>query len=57
MSLCKDLSTKKVQSLKLIDFVIKNTNPNDDEIEFLFSLTNEIISDIIVVVTYKSSDD
>jgi undecaprenyl pyrophosphate synthase len=48
---------KKIQSLKLIDFLVQNTNPDDDEIEFLFSLMNEIISNIIAVVTYKSSDD
>ena len=53
------MSTKKAQSLKLIDFLTQNTkfNPDDIEVEYLFSLTDEIIPGIIVIVVDESSDD
>jgi len=45
--------------LKLIDFLAQNTkfNPDDDEVESLFSLTDEIIPNIIAAVADESSDD
>ena len=55
----KGYPQKKTQSLKLIDFLAQNTkfNLDDDEIESLFSLTDENTPDTIVVVAYESSDD
>jgi len=45
--------------LKLIDFLAQNTkfNPDADEVESLFSLTDEITPDTIAVVADESSDD
>jgi hypothetical protein len=45
--------------LKLIDFLAQNTqfNPDDDEVESLFSLTDEITLDTIAAVADESSDD
>nr|TKR90937.1 hypothetical protein D5086_0000228410 [Populus alba] len=50
---------KKAQSLKLIDFLAQNTkfNPDNDEVESLFSLTDEITPDTIAAVADESSDD
>jgi hypothetical protein len=50
---------KKAQSLKLIDFLAQTTkfNPDDDEVESLFSLTDEITPDTIAAVADESSDD
>jgi hypothetical protein len=44
--------------LKLIDFLAQNTkfNPDDDEVESLFSLTDEITPDTIAAVADESSD-
>ena len=45
--------------MKLIDFLAQNTkfNPDDDEFESLFSLTDEITPDTITIVAVESSDD
>jgi hypothetical protein len=45
--------------LKLIDFLAQTTkfNPDDDEVESLFSLTDEITPDTIAAVADESSDD
>jgi hypothetical protein len=50
---------KKAQLLKLIDFLAQNTkfNPDDDEVESLFSLMDEITPDTIAGVVDESSDD
>jgi len=50
---------KKTRSLKLIDFLAQNTkfNPDNDEVESLFSLTDKITPDIITAVADESSDD
>jgi hypothetical protein len=55
----KTCPQKKAQSLKLIDFLVQNTkfNPDDDEVESLFSLTDEITPDTIAAVADESSDD
>ena len=45
--------------MKLIDFLTQNTkfNPDGDEVESLFSLTDEITPDTIAVVADESSDN
>jgi hypothetical protein len=45
--------------LKLIDFLAQNTkfNADDNEVESLFSLTDEITPNTIAVVVDESSDD
>jgi hypothetical protein len=50
---------KNAQSLKLIDFLAQNTkfNPDDNEVESLFSLTDKITPDTIAVVADESSND
>jgi hypothetical protein len=55
----KTCPQKKAQSLKLIDFLAQNSkfNPANEEVESLFSLTNEITPDTIAAVADESSDD
>jgi len=55
----KTCPQKKAQSLKLIDFLAQNTkfNPDDNEVESLFSLTDDITRDTIAAVADASSDD
>ena len=44
--------------MKLIDFLAQNTKFNpDDEVESLFSLTDEITPDTIATMADESSDD
>ena len=45
--------------MKLIDFLAHNTkfNPDDDEVESLFSLMDEITLDTIAAMVHESFDD
>ena len=59
MSLCKNLSPKEGPVIEVNWFSAQNTkfNPDDNEVESLFSLTDDITRDTIAAVADASSDD